>query len=89
MDSFRMRFIIGKLSEEELLALKDGEPIISKMLLTPQDYRVFHYDKGDMIEAETYDGNRIWTAIREMEVIEDEERVIIIFTLVHQPQTEK
>ena len=55
MDSFRMRFIIGKISDEELLTLKQGEPIISKMLLTPQDYSVFHYKEGDEIEAETVD----------------------------------
>ena len=87
MNSFRMRFIIGKLSDEELLTLKRGEPLISKMLLTPQDYQVFHYREGDEIEAETQDGNRIWTVIRQMEVLEDEERIIIIFTLLHRPSS--
>ena len=85
MDSFRMRFIIGKISDEELLTLKQGEPIISKMLLTPQDYSVFHYKEGDEIEAETVDGNRIWSIIQHMEVVEDGERVIMIFTLIHKP----
>jgi hypothetical protein len=85
MESFRMRFIIGKLTDEELQALKSGEPIISKMLLIPEDYSVFHYKEGDEIEAETQDGNRIWTTIRSMEIVEDEQRVIVILTLIHQP----
>ena len=51
MGSFRMRFIVGKLSDEEMLTLKRGESIISKMLLIPDDYRVFHYKEGDDIEA--------------------------------------
>lgn len=61
MNSFRMRFIICKLTDEEMQALKNGEPIISKMLLTQQDYRVFHYKGGNQNEVETQDGNRIWT----------------------------
>jgi hypothetical protein len=86
MNSFRMRFIIGKLSDEELLILKQGGPVICKMLLSPQDYQVFHYKEGDEIEAETQDGNRIWAIIRQMEVVEDEQRVIIIFTLIQRPE---
>ena len=80
-----MRFIIGKLTDEELRALKQNEPVISKMLLVPDDYKVFHYKEGDEIEAETPDGNRIWTIIRNMEVLTVDERVIIIFTLVQRP----
>lgn len=83
MDFFRMRFIIGKLTDEELQALRQGETIISKMLLTAEDYKVFHYAEGNEIEAETLDGNRIWTTITNMEVIEDGERIIIIFSLRH------
>lgn len=80
-----MRFIIGKLTDEELLTLKNGDPLITKMLLTPDDYNVFHYKEGDEIEAETQDGNRIWTIIRHMEIVELEDQVIIMFTLVHKP----
>ncbi len=83
MDPFRMRFIVGKLTDEELEALRQGHLVISKMLLVPDDYKVFHYREGDPIEAETQDGDRIWTTIRNMEVIEDEERVIVILTLVN------
>ena len=84
MGSFRMRFVIGKLTDDELEYLKKGEPVISKMILIPEDYRLFHYKEGDDIEAETQEGNRIWTTIQNMEIVEDPERVIIIFTLVHQ-----
>lgn len=89
MDSYRMRFIIGKLTDDELLALKQGEPVISKMLLIPDDYAVFHYKEGDEIEAETQDGNRIWTIIRNMEIIEDDQRVIVILTLIKRPCQKK
>lgn len=89
MDSFRMRFIVGKLSDEELLALRSGEPITSKMLLVPEDYRLFHYREGDNIEVETPTGNRLWTTIRNIEVLQDEERVIVILTLVPAEGDEK
>jgi hypothetical protein len=82
MDSFRLRFIVGKLSDEELQTLKRGEPVISKMLLVPGDYKVFHYKEGDDIEAETQHGNRLLTTIRSIEIIEDEVRVIVILTLI-------
>lgn len=76
-----MRFIIGKLTNAELEMLKSGQPIITKMLLIPEDYRLFHYKEGDDIEAETQEGHRIHTTIQNMETLEDSERVIIIFTL--------
>ena len=81
MKPFRMRFVIGKLTDEELHSLKEGRSIISKMLLLPDDYNLFRYHDGDDIEAETQDGNRIWTTIKDIEVVEDKERVIIILTL--------
>lgn len=80
-----MRFIVGKLSDEELLTLKRGESIISKMLLIPDDYRVFHYKEGDDIEVETQEGNRIWTTIRHLEIVEDGQSVIVILTLGGKP----
>jgi len=76
-----MRFIVGKLSSEEMQALKEGHTVITKMLLIPDDYRVFHYKTGDPIEVETEEGDRLWTRIQNLEVVEDPERVIIIFTL--------
>ncbi len=85
MKPFRMRFVIGKLTDEELHSLKDGRPIISKMLLVPDDYKLFRYRDGDEIEAETEDGNRIWTTIKDIEVLKDTERVIVILTLSSKP----
>jgi hypothetical protein len=76
-----MRFVIGKLTDAELHSLKEGGSIISKMLLVPDDYKLFRYRNGDDIEAETEDGNRIWTTIKDIEVVEDKERVIVILTL--------
>ena len=81
MEPFRMRFVFGKLTNEELRSLQNGDSIISKMLLTPDDYRAFRYREGDEIEAETQDGNRVWTTIKNIEAIEDKERVIVILTL--------
>jgi hypothetical protein len=83
MAPFRLRFVIGKLTEDEFLALQTGEPIITKMLLTPDDFKVFHYKENDEIEAATHDGNRLWATITNMEIIADDLRVIIIFTLLH------
>lgn len=85
MDSFRMRFIVGKLTDEELQALKNGQAVLSKMLLLPEDHKVFHYKEGDDIEAETQDGNRILATIRSLEIIEDDIRVIVILTLIQKP----
>ena len=88
MAPFRMRFIIGKLTDEELNSLKKGETVISKMILIPDDYRLFHYKVGDDIEVETHDGDRIWASIQGMEIVEDAEQIIIIFSLVTSKQNE-
>lgn len=85
MDSFRMRFI-GKLNAEELELIKQGAPVISKLLLPPHDVGLFHYKVGDPIEAETPEGNRIWTTIRSLEIVENEVSVIAILTLVCEPK---
>lgn len=82
MSSFRIRFI-GSIREDELHALKSGAEVISKMLLTPDDFQAFHYAEGDAIEAETPDGNRIWTTIRRIEVIDDSYRKIVILSLTN------
>jgi hypothetical protein len=83
MGPFRLRFVIGKLSDDEFTALEGGEPVITKMLLSHEDFRVFHYREGDEIEAESQQGNRVWTTITNIEIIKDETQVIIIFTLTH------
>ena len=76
-----MHFIVG-LSNEELDVLKRGGHVISKLLLVPDDYRVFHYKEGDEIQAETHEGNRLTTQIRNLEIVEDTDSVIVILTLM-------
>lgn len=76
-----MRFVVGKLTEQELNALRKGDSIISKLLLVPDDYKLFHYKAGDKIEAETHDGYRIWTTIKNLDVVENDLRIIVILTL--------
>ncbi|MGC1242152.1 MAG: hypothetical protein WA874_11205 [Chryseosolibacter sp.] len=85
MNPFKMRFIVGRLTDDELMILKRGDPVISKLLLIPDDYLLFHYREGDDIEVETPEGNRIWTTIRHIEIVEDDHRVIVILTLFHKP----
>lgn len=77
-----MRFIVGGLSPEELHFLNQGEPVISKLLLIPEDFKLFRHKEGDEIQVETPEGNRIWTTIRNIEIVEDDYRVIVILTLV-------
>ena len=79
----KIRFVVGTLTADEFNSLKLGHSIISKMLLVPDDYKLFHYKEGDEIEAETQDGDRIWTTIRNLEVVQDETRAVVILTLYH------
>lgn len=78
----KVTFIIGEINEEEVQSLNNGYFIISKMILTPDDYKLFRYKEGESIEVETAQGYRLWCTINHMEILQDEERVIIIFTLV-------
>jgi hypothetical protein len=82
MNQIQVRFVISELTEQEIDALKDDEIIISKMILSPDDYKLFHYKECDEIEVETEHGNRIWCRIKQLEVISGDERVILIFTLI-------
>ena len=77
-----MRFIVGRLTDEDLEHLKQDQCVITKLLILPEDYAAFHYKVGDEIEAETPEGNRIWTVIRHLERVENEDSVIVILTLV-------
>jgi hypothetical protein len=82
MNHIQVRFVISELTELEIDALRNDEVVISKMILTPDDYRIFHYKEGDAIEVETETGNRVWCQIRQLEIVSRNERVILIFTLV-------
>jgi hypothetical protein len=77
----KINFIIGQLSVEELENLRNGYAIISKMILTPDDYSLFHYKAGDTIQVETNDGNRLWCCIEHLEVLNNDQGIILIFTL--------
>jgi hypothetical protein len=82
MNPIHVRFIINQLTEAEVDALKNGDSIITKMILSPDDFRLFHYREGDSIEVQTDHGNRLWCNINHLEVVSDDIRVIIIFTLM-------
>jgi hypothetical protein len=82
MAHIHVRFIINELTEEEIAALKDDHTIVSKMILLPDDYKLFHYREGDTIEVQTDHGNRLWCRITNLEVVSAEDRVVLIFTLV-------
>lgn len=79
--SIKITFIIGQLSIDEFEQLKNGYSIISKMILSPDDFKLFHYKQGDKIQVETKDGLRLWCKIDHLEVLKSEERVILIFKL--------
>jgi hypothetical protein len=81
MSKIQVSFILGEVSEEDVLALKNNQPITCKLLLTPEDLKLFAYSLGDLIEIETRNGHRLWSTIIHQEIIENAERVIIILTL--------
>ena len=90
MPPIRITFIISAITEEDLNLLQKGYSIVSKMILSPDDHRLFHYKIGDEIQVETQHGLRLWCNIEDLEKVEDHERVILIFTLVksdHTPTT--
>lgn len=83
----KVNFVIGEINDDEVHSLNHGYFIISKMILTPDDYKLFRYQEGGTIQVETDHGYRLWCTINHMEVIKDDERVIIIFTLVKAEHT--
>ena len=81
MNSVPIRFVISHLPEEDIEALKGGDLIITKMILTLDDYKLFQYRIGESIEVETNRGNRMLCTIKHLEIIPNPERIILIFTL--------
>jgi hypothetical protein len=81
MDPIKVTFIIGQLNSWEIDILNDEHPLISKMILTREDYSIFKYKEGDFIQVETDYGNRLWCTITQLEIIEEGHDVILIFTL--------
>lgn len=81
MHPIRITFIISAITEEDLNLLQKGYSVVSKMILSPDDHKLFHYKVGDQIQIETQHGLRLWCNIEALEKVEDQERVILIFTL--------
>lgn len=79
----KISFVISDLSEENIKLLRENYSVVSKMILTPDDYALFRYREGDLIQVETHHGNRLWCRISHLEKVEDpgQEQVIIILTL--------
>ena len=77
----RINFVIGQISEGDFEMLESGYHVISKMIITRDDFDLFHYREGDRIQVETENGNRLWCKILNLETIGEEDRVLLIFTL--------
>lgn len=86
MRNIPVRFVVSKLSDADVEALKEDRAIISKMILSPEDFELFHYREGDAIEVESRHGDRLWCIIFNLEVVTDKDRVILIFTLIRNPK---
>ncbi len=78
----KVNFIFGQLNADEIHSLKSGERILTKMILTPDDFSLFQYAEGDYIQVETEHGDRIWCTIVDLEKIKTEEGVLLIFRLL-------
>jgi hypothetical protein len=81
MDPIKVNFI-GQVNEEEVELLKNGYAIITKLIVSKEDFTIFHYNAGDPIQVETAQGNRLWCTIITVDPVENEENVIIILKLV-------
>jgi hypothetical protein len=89
MKAVQVRFVISELSGDEMEDLRNNNTIISKMILTNDDFALFKYKSGDRIEVENGDGYREWCCISDLESVHDQERVIIIFTLTRDCESAK
>ncbi len=81
----QINFVIGKLNDEEFAALQNGVSVISKIIVSPDDRKLFRYKTGDRIQVETDAGNRLWCIIKELEMLEGNDDLLAIFTLVQAP----
>jgi hypothetical protein len=52
------------------------------MILSPDDFKLFHYAEGDPIQVETDRGERLWCTISGLEKVVTEEGVLLIFQLI-------
>jgi hypothetical protein len=88
MERVKVTFVIG-LREDEVEALRNDEIVVSKMILIPDDYELFRYREGDLIEAESQNGNREWCRIYQLEKVQQDDNIILIFTLEKAGSREK
>lgn len=79
--SIKISFIISEIPEDDLQGLRDGYTVIAKMILVPEDEKLFQYQKGDDIQVETENGNRLWCKILDLELMKNEDHILVIFTL--------
>lgn len=82
MTQIPVRFVIGEITEDEVTSLCEGNEIISKMSMSHEDFKIFVYREGHEIEVETEHGNRIWCRITNLEIINKQDGVLVIFTLI-------
>ena len=79
--AIRINFVIGQISEGDFEMLESGYNVISKLIITKDDFDVFHYSEGDRIQVETENGNRLWCKILNLETLGEPDGVLLIFTL--------
>jgi|GEM_PF-5513894 len=81
MSQVPIHFVVGELSQEEVEDLKNGQTVISKMLLSFEDFKLFNYHEGDTIEVETAHGYRLWCKIVSLEIVKNSESLVVILKL--------
>lgn len=84
----KVSFVIGGIGEEDFQSLREGYSINTKLILSPQDHELFHYNKGNRIQVESSKGDRLWCTIRDLEVITNSENSIVMFTLIRESDDE-
>lgn len=84
----KVSFIIGGITEYDFQALKEGYSINTKLILTPQDHELFHYNKGNSIQVESSRGDRLWCMIKDLEMITNNDNAIVMFNLIRETDPE-
>lgn len=79
--SIKISFIISEIPEDDLQGLREGYTIVAKMILTSEDELLFQSKKGDAIQVETENGNRLWCEIADLELMKNSDHTLVLFTL--------
>jgi hypothetical protein len=80
-----INFVVG-VNEGDFELLESGYNVVSKMILSKDDFDLFHYRESDKIQVEREDGNRLWCKILHVETIGEADGVLLIFTLQNIPK---